>query len=318
MQKIISVFQRNYDSDRLIRDEVVPGAEWVLAGEGIATRKFEGSCCMVQDRLLYKRYDAKHGKQPPAGFVPAQDPDPTTGHWPGWLRVGAGPEDQWFRHALTGYLDYYMIPWAPDGTYEAIGPHFQGNPEHLDSEHLVEHGRDVLDHCPRSFADLREYLASRDIEGVVFWHRDGRRAKVKKKDYGLPRRLRVTAPTALDVLPACPDQSGVPKRHGGSPELPFGLVQLAQIAAVNDVLAAVDLDEGLVRLRVRPNGATRAPGFQSHDVMLTVKGVARQLKHQHVALPDLPRNHRASLRSKRWTSSSRCWYGAAIRPRALQ
>ncbi len=31
MQKIISLFQRNYDGDKLVRDEVVPGAEWVIA-----------------------------------------------------------------------------------------------------------------------------------------------------------------------------------------------------------------------------------------------------------------------------------------------
>lgn len=40
MQKIISLFQRNYDGDHLVRDEVVPGAEWVLRGEGVATRKW--------------------------------------------------------------------------------------------------------------------------------------------------------------------------------------------------------------------------------------------------------------------------------------
>jgi hypothetical protein len=38
VKKIISLFQRNYETDRRVRDEVVPGAEWVLAGEGVATR----------------------------------------------------------------------------------------------------------------------------------------------------------------------------------------------------------------------------------------------------------------------------------------
>ena len=42
MRKIITLFQRNYDGDRLVRDEVVPGAEWVLAGEGAPTRKWDG------------------------------------------------------------------------------------------------------------------------------------------------------------------------------------------------------------------------------------------------------------------------------------
>lgn len=182
MQKIISVFQRNYETDRLIRNEVVPGAEWVLTGEGIATRKYDGSCSMVKGGVLYKRYDAKKGKHPPAGFIPAQDPDPVTGHWPGWLQVGDGPEDRWFREALKNC----QIA-LPDGTYEAIGPHFQGNPERNDRDILVRHGANEIPYCPRTFDGIRNYFETADIEGVVFHHPDGRMAKVKKKDYGLKR-----------------------------------------------------------------------------------------------------------------------------------
>ena len=36
MKKIISLFKRNYETDKLVRNEVVPGAEWVLQGEGTA------------------------------------------------------------------------------------------------------------------------------------------------------------------------------------------------------------------------------------------------------------------------------------------
>ena len=36
MKKVISLFRRNYDTDHLVRDEVVEGAEWVIAGEGVA------------------------------------------------------------------------------------------------------------------------------------------------------------------------------------------------------------------------------------------------------------------------------------------
>lgn len=183
MKKIISVFQRNYDGDRLIRDEIVPGAEWVAAGEGVATRKYDGSCCMVQGGALYKRYDAKHGKTPPDGFIPTQDPDPNTGHWPGWLLVGDGPEDKWFREALKNTHGVY------DGTYEACGPHFQSNAEGLEAEYLIRHGIDIL-HCfPRTFDGIKEVLASTNIEGVVFHHQDGRMAKVKKRDFGLRRSV---------------------------------------------------------------------------------------------------------------------------------
>ncbi len=186
MQKIISVFQRNYETDRLIRNEVVPGAEWVLAGDGRATRKLDGSACMIKDGVLYKRYDAKQGKQPPWGFIPAQEADPVTGHWPGWLETGNGSEDKWFCEALlnTTPADNAL----PDGTYEACGPHFQKNPEGYGMDQLIPHGIANLPECPRDFDGIREYLRDRDIEGIVFHHPDGRMAKVKKKDYGMKRK----------------------------------------------------------------------------------------------------------------------------------
>ena len=69
VQKIISLFKRDYENTRLVYDEVVPGAEWVVAGEGRATRKWDGTCCMVRNGVLYKRYDAKRGKTPLARIV---------------------------------------------------------------------------------------------------------------------------------------------------------------------------------------------------------------------------------------------------------
>lgn len=180
MQKIMSLFQRNYDGDRLVRNEVVPGAEWVLVGEGVATRKFDGTCCMVRDGRLFKRYDAKQGKTPPAGFEPAQEPDEKSGHWPGWLPVGDGPEDRWFREAW-GQGD------IENGTYELIGPKVQGNPERSAAHVLIEHGQEILHDAPRSFDSIRAYLASRDVEGIVWHHPDGRMVKIKAKDFGIRR-----------------------------------------------------------------------------------------------------------------------------------
>lgn len=73
MKKVISLFKRDYEGTRLVFDELVPGAEWVTNGEGIATIKIDGTSCLVRDGKLYKRYDAKNGKTPPVGFEPAQD-----------------------------------------------------------------------------------------------------------------------------------------------------------------------------------------------------------------------------------------------------
>ncbi|MFH1485758.1 MAG: hypothetical protein ABIH46_06785, partial [Chloroflexota bacterium] len=63
MQKIISLFKRDYEGTHLVYDEVVEGAEWVQRGEGVATEKIDGTSVMVRTNKLYKRYDAKHGKQ---------------------------------------------------------------------------------------------------------------------------------------------------------------------------------------------------------------------------------------------------------------
>lgn len=175
MQKIVSLFQRNYDGNRLVRDEVVPGAEWVLAGEGIATEKIDGTSCLVRAGKLYKRYDAKNGKKPPANFEPAQDPDPITGHWPGWVPVGDGPEDRWHREAFN--------PDMVDGTYELVGPKVQGNPYGLDKHSLYRHGETVIE-TPRTYGELKTWFASHPIEGIVWHQSDGRMVKIKRKDFG--------------------------------------------------------------------------------------------------------------------------------------
>lgn len=180
VRKIISLFQRNYDGDRLVRNEVVPGAEWVLSGEGTATRKFNGTCAMVRAGVLYKRYDAKQGKPPPVGFEPAQEPDAETGHWPGWLPVGDGPDDKWFRDA--------DMP-LEDGTYELCGPKIQGNPEGFAKHVLIKHGIEILQDAPRTYDAIRACLKDRKIEGIVWHHPDGRMVKIKRKDFFKRPRL---------------------------------------------------------------------------------------------------------------------------------
>ena len=188
MQKIISLFRRDYEGTRRVYDEVVPGAEWVGNGEGKATVKWDGTCCMVRDGVLYKRYDAKHGKQPPANFEPAQDPDPMTGHWPGWLPIEpTNPADRWHCEAVApdGPANCGLL----DGTYELVGPKVQGNPYKLSAHELWRHGDTVID-APRTFAALRMWLEAQPIEGVVWHHPDGRLVKIKRKDFGLSWPIR--------------------------------------------------------------------------------------------------------------------------------
>jgi hypothetical protein len=183
MKKIISLFKRNYEGDRQIFDEIVPGAEWVIAGEGVPTVKIDGTSCLVQDGVLYKRYDAKNSKQPPNGFIPAQDPDPITGHWPGWIWVdSAKPENQWHIKAFNESA-------FTDGTYELIGPKVQGNPYGLQQHELVGHGTwlfDMNDLPPRDFVGLCSWFEKHpQYEGIVWYRSNGDMVKIKRRDYGL-------------------------------------------------------------------------------------------------------------------------------------
>ena len=180
MKKIISLFKRDYEGTRLVFDELVPGAEWVTNGEGVATIKIDGTSCLVRDGKIYRRYDAKNGKTPPVGFEPAQDPDPVTGHWPGWLLVGDKPEDKYHREAFNGFL-------GENGTYELVGPKVQGNPYNLNNHILVKHGEWLFDdQPPRSFDALKLWFENNHVEGIV-WHRgNGDMVKIKRRDFGLP------------------------------------------------------------------------------------------------------------------------------------
>lgn len=183
MQKIISLFQRNYDGDRLVRDEITHGAEWVINGEGIATRKWDGTCCLIEKGQLFKRYDAKRGKEPPFGFYPAQDPDPVTGHWPGWLKVSDNSkEDKWHRE---GFMNTPVEDLCLEGTFELVGPSINGNKEGFEKHFLIPHGNEILERAPRTYDELKDWLDQLRLEGIVWHHPDGRMVKIKKKDFGL-------------------------------------------------------------------------------------------------------------------------------------
>jgi hypothetical protein len=184
MEKIISLFKRNYDGDRLVYDEVVPGAEWVLAGEGVATQKLDGTCCKFEGSKLWKRYTLKKGRTPPAEYVPATDVDPVTGKQEGWVPVGDGRDNQYHLEGWGNLSSHEIL----DGTYELCGPRIQSNPEQLDSHQLLLHGSRKYVGEPRDFEGIKAWLATRDVEGIVWHHPDGRMVKIKTRDFGLSRK----------------------------------------------------------------------------------------------------------------------------------
>lgn len=189
MKKMQSLFVRDWANKRAISREVTPGCEWVLAGEGIATRKWDGTACMVRGGVVHKRFDAKVDKvtlQPlkpvPAGFEPCQEPDAMTGHWPGWVPIGDGPEDRWHREGLL-FRNTDLEKVLEDGTYELCGPKIGSNHERLDSHVYIRHGEDLLD-VRRNFDAIRSFLSNTLVEGIVWHHPDGRMVKITRVAFG--------------------------------------------------------------------------------------------------------------------------------------
>lgn len=184
MKKITTLFEREFDERgklKRVLETPKPGFEWVFDGEGVATEKVDGACCAIIGGKFYKRFDAKEGRKIPDGAIPCMPMrDPYTGHWPHWLPVDfERGGDKWFVAA------YKNSPWiTEDGTYEAVGPHFQNNPYGLDEDCLEKHGRIVIHDCPRTFDGIREYLRTHEIEGIVFWKDGEPKCKIKRSDFG--------------------------------------------------------------------------------------------------------------------------------------
>jgi hypothetical protein len=162
MQKMVSLFVREGQPYRAI-DQYMPDAQWVADGHGVATQKHDGTACAVFNGVLHCR---RHRK-----FIPVT------------------PEDKnckWHNE----WLEENDISTYENGTYELCGPNIQANPEGLDRITLIKHGSVQFDDAPRTFNELRDWLAAKDIEGLVWhWYHPYREMiKIKKIDFGLGRK----------------------------------------------------------------------------------------------------------------------------------
>ena len=177
MKKTPTIFKRDPENMKAILPVENPSAAWVFKGEGVATRKYDGTCCLISGGNYFKRREIKDGSYVPAGFLLA-DHDDVTGKTVGWVPVDA--TDKYHMEAFRAYL--------ADGTYELCGPKVQGNPEKYDCHTLIRHETaEQYKDCPRDFDGIKNFMDSMDIEGIVFHHPDGRMAKIKKRDFGQRR-----------------------------------------------------------------------------------------------------------------------------------
>ncbi len=196
MKKIPTLYVRDFtdpSNGRYVAEEVTPGCEWVLDGEGTPTRKYDGTCMMFDGNRWWARREVKAGKTPPPNFVPVET-DGTTGKTVGWEPV---EQSAFAKHHMQALADEEVVgdwpdPWpVPGGSYELIGPRVNGNPEQVGKHILVRHGymssidAEVATTAGRQFADLELFFAAHPTwEGIVWHHPDGRLAKIKARDLG--------------------------------------------------------------------------------------------------------------------------------------
>jgi hypothetical protein len=186
MKKMSTLFKVDYHKKGepgVIYNEIRPENMWVIEEAGvIATQKFDGSACAIIKGILYKRFDAKVGKNIPAGAIPCQEPDPISLHHPHWVKVNQElPQDKYFLEAFHNLTDKI------DGTYELCGPKVGSNRENLSKHQLIKHGSVVIPTNDYSFNNIYGILKSMDIEGIVFHGSDNKMCKIRKSDFGLKR-----------------------------------------------------------------------------------------------------------------------------------
>lgn len=188
MKKIPTLFVRDFtepSKGRYVTEEVTPGCEWVLAGEGVPTRKYDGTCVMF-DGKWWARREVKMGAPQPYGYVPV-DEDPVTGKLMGWEPVEQSGFAKFFTEAHDNYLTEADGVEPPYGTYELCGPKIQRNPEGYEKHVLISHEfadrLSFVEEVVPNFTWATQCMPNCPFEGIVWHHPDGRMAKLKVRDF---------------------------------------------------------------------------------------------------------------------------------------
>lgn len=188
MRKIPTLFLRDEICRSRVTTEYNPACAWVRAGEGVATRKYDGTCTrLTNDGQWWARREVKPGKVAPRGYVPVEL-DEVTGKMVGWEPIEQSSFAKFHAQAVASHAASFGPYDFEPGTYELIGVKVNGNPERIDPEfghQLMSHAHaERLADAPHTFAGLHGWFAAFKGEGIVWHHPDGRMAKIKRRDFG--------------------------------------------------------------------------------------------------------------------------------------
>jgi len=198
MINIPTLFERD-EKGSLDPHKVHPNAQWVLSEQlARATQMYDGIVYRFLRNNFSKRFIRTRNCETPLGYRPSQSSANEDGSYPGWVPIP--PDEPILKEARNNSNP------TQEGTYELCGPTINNNPEGLKNHQFFKHGDKILPDFPRYkdpirrtprdvaiankvfYDQIEEYLKTRNIEGVVFYHTNTTKiAKIKKKDFGLPR-----------------------------------------------------------------------------------------------------------------------------------
>lgn len=187
MNKIPTIFKRNWEGDRKVINEYTDGVTADLLNQCVATEKVDGTNVRITVRNgMVVRLEKRRNPTKLEKAKGIEDP---------WY-VDADqydPEDKWIYDSVKNT----DISNVPDGEFsaEAYGKNVQGNPLGMPGNQLMIFS--LQDHVvifgdvPTKYEELKKFLQQRrtvigesgTIEGIVWHHPDGRMYKIKAKDF---------------------------------------------------------------------------------------------------------------------------------------
>lgn len=183
MQKIPTIFERNWEGDKTVIDKLVVDFDFSNA---IATEKIDGmniratlrmgTCVRLEKRRNPDKMQKAKGIVDP-WYIDADE---------------YGPGDKWLFDALKNTVTKDL----PDGEWsgEAVGKDIQGNPLKLEKNKIIFFSLGqcpVFENVPTTWRELKEWLPAKKskigndcgIEGIVWHGKNGQMCKIKTKDF---------------------------------------------------------------------------------------------------------------------------------------
>lgn len=193
MKKIPTLFLRDRTTG-FVTPEIDPVNLWITQEVSTPHKKWDGTCVKYDgDGGWWTRQEVKKGQATPSSFI-LEDIDSNTEHMFGWIPYTKSSFMLMLEEAekLPPYeSDLYGmdLPYRA-GTYELMGPKINNNPENLSDHRLIRHSASpivanltTLEPNQINYDSIREILMALPVEGVVWYANDGRRAKIKRRDF---------------------------------------------------------------------------------------------------------------------------------------